>query len=120
MNLAELSKLQISADERRGFPVQFNSDHQKIEQITKDLVGLMGEVGEFANLIKKVDLKENNPKYEGPSLGDARYELKYELADILIYLMRLAAIVDIDLEEALVDKMKFNKDRYASLERESK
>ena len=86
-------------------------------QIERDLVGLLGEVGEFANLIKKVRLTVTHKDYEGPSLEQAAPNLREELADSLIYLMRLSFILGGDLEIDLIEKMKTNEIRYGALER---
>ena len=40
-----------------------------------------------------------------------RSELASELADVLLYLLQLASICGIDLEQAALDKMKVNDDR---------
>lgn len=46
--------------------------------------------------------------------GDAspnRAELASELADVALYLLQLASVSQIDLEEAIVEKLKVNYDR---------
>lgn len=117
MDLSALVEQQISADRRRGFQVDFDTDDERVAQLEKDLVGLFGEVGEFANLLKKVRLGVSHADYEGPSLSEATPEMCEELADALIYLMRLSVILGEDLETTLIRKMQFNEARYGSLER---
>jgi NTP pyrophosphatase (non-canonical NTP hydrolase) len=114
-SLASLGRRQIEADRRHGFPVDVVGDAARCSQISKDLVGLMGEVGEFADLLKKVDLVITRPGYNGPSLVDAEPKLRTELADIQIYLLRLAYLVGADLGQVVLDKMKLNHERYAYL-----
>lgn len=41
-----------------------------------------------------------------------RQELGLELADVALYLMQIASICDIDLEKAILQKLKINKDRH--------
>jgi hypothetical protein len=48
--LASLARRQIEADRMHGFPVDVPDDEARCNQLSKDLVGLMGEIGEFANL----------------------------------------------------------------------
>ncbi len=79
-------------------------------------MGLMGEIGEFANLLKKVRLKHSHRGYSGPSFEEASKELSEELADALIYLMRLAHVAGADLETEVIRKMAINDNRYRSLE----
>ncbi|MCY1000166.1 hypothetical protein OWM54_23795 [Myxococcus sp. MISCRS1] len=115
----EFSKLiadQIAADKRRGFQVDFVSEADQVTQLEMDLVGLMGEIGEFANVLKKVRLTIAHANYKGPALRDVTPELREELADALIYLIRLSTVLSGDLENDLIDKMKANDARYSPLE----
>jgi hypothetical protein len=76
----------------------------------------MGEIGEFANLLKKVELASTTPGYEGPDLVTAEPELRTELVDAQIYLLRLAHLIRVDdLGEAVLEKMRLNDERYAHL-----
>lgn len=43
---------------------------------------------------------------------EKRHAVALELADVTIYLLRLATILDIDLAQALRDKMAINEQRY--------
>jgi len=116
MDLSAIIARQIDADERRGFPVHFPSNEDRHDQLVRDLVGLMGEVGEFANKLKKVGLGLNNPRYSGPSLEDAAPNLREELADAAIYLFRLSTILGGNLEQDIMSKMEVNDARYRNLE----
>ena len=117
MDLAALIKIQIADDERRGFPVRFTQDQERVAQLVKDLVGLVGEIGEFSNLIKKIQIKIDHPAYEGPSLLESRDKLREEVIDSFIYLIRLAAILETDIEIELLKKIQINQRRYNLLER---
>jgi NTP pyrophosphatase (non-canonical NTP hydrolase) len=116
-SLAGLARRQIDADRAHGFPTDPLDDEGRRNQLFKDLVGLMGEIGEFANLLKKVDLATTQPGYEGPSLAAADAELRMELADAQIYMLRLAHLLRADLAEAVAKKMRINDERYAHLRR---
>ena len=61
------------------------------------LEAVVGELGEFANLHKKV-------RRGDLSLADAARELAFELADVVIYLDLLALQLDVDLGAAVRDK----------------
>lgn len=115
MEIKDLSEIQISLDEKNGFPVKFSSQQKKYDQITKDLVGLFGEIGEFSNLVKKINLKlEHGEKYD---LNREQIEplMREELADSFIYIIRIAAILDMDLEAEVIKKIKTNEKRYSKL-----
>lgn len=117
MQLSELVRSQIDADERRGFPVKFDNDEDRHNQLMRDLVGLVSEVGEFADCLKRVGLASSNPGYMGHSMTDATPQLRSELADISIYVFRLMTILDGDLEGEILRKMEVNRKRYQYLER---
>ncbi len=117
MQLSDLIKSQIDADELRGFPVKFTTDTERHDQLMRDLVGLISEVGEFADSLKRVGLAVSTPGYKGPSLSDAAPQLRSELADVSIYVFRLISILDGDLEDEIARKMKINRERYQYLER---
>lgn len=118
MDLTALVAAQIAADLKRGFAVTFASDAEKQRHIEKELVGLLGEIGEFANLTKKIGLKLAHPRYEGPSFGEADQDLRAEIADAMIYLFRISAMLGANLEQDVIDKMAANDARYRPLERE--
>jgi NTP pyrophosphatase (non-canonical NTP hydrolase) len=115
MELAVLIQQQIERDRRRGFPVDFEQDRDRIDQLMRDLVGLLGEVGEFANLLKKVGLGQTTPGYVAPSLDNVNIELREELADAAIYIFRLATILGGNLEQDILRKIEINDERYSGL-----
>ncbi len=114
-SLASLARRQIDADRMHGFPVDFTDDAARCGQISRDLVGLMGEIGEFANLVKKVELTIARPGYAGADLSAAEPKLRLELADVQIYLLRLAHLIRADLAGAVLEKMQLNDERYSYL-----
>ncbi len=116
MDIADIIKLQIEADRRRGFAVDFSSTADRLTQLERDTVGLAGEVGEFANALKKVRLSMEDERYHQHRLEDAALHLREELADAMIYLIRLSFILGGDLGEDVQSKMRRNDDRYKTLE----
>ncbi len=61
------------------------------------MTALVGEVGETANILKKIRRRDFR-------LNDVRDELAKELADVQIYLVQLSRSLDIDLETAVIKK----------------
>lgn len=114
MNIKKLRDLQINQDNKIGFTVKFSSSQDKYNQITKDLVGLFGEIGEFSNIIKKINIKLSNDNYEF-DIEQAEAHLKEEWVDSFIYLLRISAILDIDIESETLKKMEFNNERFKML-----
>jgi NTP pyrophosphatase (non-canonical NTP hydrolase) len=117
MELSALVSMQLEADERRGFSRRIKDERDRQRQLADDLVGLVGEIGEFANLLKKVGLALDVEGYEAPTIADASAQLSEELADAAIYIFRLSAALGCDLEKALLRKMSINDERYRDLER---
>lgn len=112
MSLQELMDLCKNLDEKHGFPVIFEDKSKRYNQVTKDLVGLFGEIGEFSNIIKKINIKiEKTDGYE-LDLPEAEHNLKEEIADSFIYLIRIANILEIDLTTEINKKIEKNKVRY--------
>lgn len=75
------------------------------------LVSLTGEVGEVANIVKKIvrgDFK----------LSERKSDIQEELADVFIYLMKLSYQLDIDLEKAYMAKMGKNRERFLNYEKQ--
>jgi len=72
------------------------------------LIALVGEVGEFANIFKKIDRGslELTP--------ETQVELAMELADVLIYVLNMGAVMNIDLGAAVSYKMQINEERFGA------
>jgi len=68
-------------------------------------LGLAGEAGELANLVKKVDRL-------GRISADTQRDMALELADVFTYILLLAAALDVDLTWAYDQKRQQNMDRF--------
>ncbi len=95
-------------DEQKGFD----------PDILFNMVLLTGEVGEVAEVMKKIHKraytleKEQGSKVAKESaLSEYREDLGSELADCLAYLLKLANYAGVDLQEAYLKKMEKNLDR---------
>ncbi len=82
----------------------------KIERLEFLTVALTGEVGEFANIVKKISRDHISLKMKPE---DEKLEnLKEELTDCFIYLMVIANFLNMDLETEYFRKLEFNKKRF--------
>ncbi|KJF20138.1 nucleotide pyrophosphohydrolase [Rhodococcus sp. AD45-ID] len=107
MNLNELTEIQQRFDRSRetNFPWSQPVTADDHSALLHNTVGLAGEVGELANLVKKFDR------------GDFPFaklisELPGELADILIYVIKISYQSGIDLEAAMLHKLEENEIRF--------
>lgn len=72
-------------------------------------LALVGEVGEVAELVQWLPAEQASGTAEGSRLRD---RLGEELADVLLYLVRLADVAGIDLTAAAVAKLATNDQRF--------
>lgn len=116
MEFAKIVARQMAADVKRGFSEDLQTDADRLAQLSRDTVGLVGEVGEFANLLKKVELASRVDGYGGVTLEAASADLREELADAMIYIIRLSSVLRGNVEDDLLKKMAKNDERYRHLE----
>jgi dCTP diphosphatase len=92
--------LQVFADER-----DWNAYHSP-----KNLaMALTGEVGELVELFQWLTEDESRQVMRDPTSAQA---VRDEVADVLLYLVRLSSVLRIDLNAAVVDKLRANARRY--------
>jgi len=76
----------------------------------KNLVmALAGEVGELTEIFQWLDPDESASVMTDPARA---VQVREEVADVCAYLLRLADVLDIDLETALIEKMIKNALKY--------
>lgn len=99
MQLNEIVE-QCVEDTKEWFPL-------KTKDIGYFTVCLAGEVGEFANLIKKAMRGTHD-------LSDEQFfkDVAFELTDVLIYVANIAGALNLNLEELYKIKRNFNHERF--------
>lgn len=87
-------------------------DWEQFHSVRNLILALVGEVGELAEIMQWVPDEKTDEFFD-----DAKNRLRFEeeLADVLIYLLRLASIRNIDLEGALNRKLESNEEKYPVL-----
>ncbi len=73
------------------------------------VLALTGEAGELAAEFQWLTEAEADRVMDDPDKARA---VRLEMADVLSYLLRLATILDVDLEAALKEKIAINEDRF--------
>lgn len=112
MTLEELVEAQKNFDSKHKGKFAWDSKitDSNIEMLEFLLVSLTGEVGETANIVKKIVRGDF-------LLKEKKEELEEEIADIFIYLLKLSYQLDINLEKAYSNKMKKNQERFQKYEK---
>lgn len=87
----------------RSFYTDINEDN--IQELEHLLVCLLGELGEFSNILKKVSRGD-------VSLEQVKHSLDEELVDVFIYLVKIINQFDVDVENGYTAKMSKNKIKF--------
>jgi dCTP diphosphatase len=96
------SALQKFADER---------DWQQYHSPKNLAMALTGEVGELVELFQWLTEEQSKSVARDPKTAQA---VRDELADVLLYLVRLASVLGVDLDEAVAQKLAKNRLNYPS------
>lgn len=114
MDLQELISIQKKFDDELGLSLHSNDIQSLLTMINKDLIGLFGEIGEFANIIKKLNLE--NDRLDGEvdlEFSKLVLSIEDELIDSLVYMIRLFTHLGVDIESAYLRKQALNKQKYS-------
>lgn len=111
MTLEELTKLQKSFDSEHKGNFQWSSEitDDNLELLEFLMVSLTGEVGETANIVKKIVRGDY-------TLESKKDDLQGEIADVFIYLLKISYQLGIDLEKAYLRKLEINRSRFINYE----
>lgn len=92
---------QCLEDSRAWFP-------EIAQDLPHHVLSLCGEAGELANIIKKVE--RGSLEFQNARV---RYDIAMEVTDVYIYLLNIAGLLNIDLEESYNVKRAENLKRFA-------
>ena len=113
MTIKELQKFQMDFD-NKYFGEYWAKKHDvdwKISFLKDMTIALTGELGEFANIIKKITRDRRKGIIEEPA-EEMIDKLKEELTDCSIYLIILSNILEMDIEKEYLKKTEFNCKRF--------
>lgn len=113
MDIGTIAARQEEFDRQHGWSTDSPSAESLIAGLQQDIVGLVGELGEFANIVQKVQRNRASNSELAPDLALQRPALAEELADTFVYLLRLVNRLGIDLEEEYERKLAKNEQRFA-------
>lgn len=112
MEIKDLIKLQKDFDSKHNWiPLE---DNELLQFLNYDLIGLFGEVGEFANIIKKINLLNSSKTLQKNSMeiNELLLESREEIIDCFIYILRMGEYLGVDFEKEYIKKMNKNKKKY--------
>lgn len=75
-------------------------------------MALTGEVGELVEIFQWCSEEDS---WHVAQREESALHVRQELADVALYLIRLAAVLDVDLNQAIIDKMALNAVKYPPL-----
>lgn len=106
-SINELKQIQKEFDlaHQGNIPFYEVITEQNIEALEHLIVCTLGELGEFANIVKKI-------KRGDFTLADKKDELSEEITDVFIYLLKISNQMNIDLEKEYFKKMNINKTKF--------
>jgi NTP pyrophosphatase (non-canonical NTP hydrolase) len=73
------------------------------------VMALTGEVGELSEIFQWMSEADSMKAGQNPATAQ---DVKDELADVLLYLVRIASVLNVDLNEAVAHKIKANEQKY--------
>ena len=111
MDLKEIVEINKTFSESRGwFFHKSNNNKEFLEKIQYNSIALAGEVGEFANLVKK-SVRSNLSNGEFPN-DEMLKRMREEITDVFIYLLLTASLLDVNLEKEFLASIKKNEKRF--------
>ncbi|MDD2732342.1 MAG: MazG nucleotide pyrophosphohydrolase domain-containing protein [Desulfuromonadaceae bacterium] len=116
MDIRDILQKQADFDSAHGWDTTIIPEKERLHALERELVGLMGEVGEVANLVKKARLVAERIKPVSDAYLDIVPSVNEELIDVLIYLLRMFQITGADIDAEYLRKLDFNKDRFKKYE----
>ena len=111
MDINKIIELQKNFDSQHKGKFHWDEkiSEEHLEMLNFLMIALMGEVGEAANIVKKINRGDF-------SLLDQKDYIEEEVVDIFIYVIKLAYQLDMDIEQAYINKMEKNTDRFKEYE----
>ena len=111
MDIKDIQKMQKEFD-LEYFPKfwELNTVEDFMNSLKHVAIGLAGEVGEFSNLVKKLDRRIMN--LGGEVNEEYLKKLRNEVTDIFIYVLIAANLLEMNLDDAFLKKIKYNRERF--------
>lgn len=116
MDIETFLSMQEEFDRQHGWSVDSIPADRRLDALESELVGLVGEVGELANLVKRARLDAGRRTSAQEALCEIESDANEELTDIFIYLLRLFQLMGTDVAGQYTSKLALNKVRFKEFE----
>jgi len=112
-SMKAIFEFQKTFDAKRGWDWSHaKNKKEQMQFLQHGTIALAGEVGEFANELKKA-IRHFESTGELPS-KEVYDNLKDEIVDVFIYVVKLSIALGLDLNTGYYNKMKFNDKKFAN------
>ena len=112
--MKEVINRQRAFDSSHGWDWRNLPIDQQIAKVQYITVALAGEVGEIANPLKKFMRDSERNGIDLTKYDALKTQLREELIDVFIYIMKLADVIGVDMEEAYYEKVARNEQKHSS------
>ena len=75
-------------------------------------MALTGEVGELVELFQWLTEAQSRDAMKNPAQAQ---RIREEMADVMLYLVRMATVLGVDLDEVVTEKLKRNAQKYPAI-----
>jgi len=111
-SMEAIFEFQKAFDAKRGWDWSHPKDKkEQMQFLQHGTIALAGEVGEFANTLKKA-MRHYESTGELPS-KEVYENLNEEIVDVFIYVVKLSIALGLNLSDGYYDKMKVNDKKFA-------
>ena len=102
-----LIDVQALSEQLRQFAA--DRDWEQFHSPKNLVMALVGEVGELSEVFQWMTEEESKNAARDPRTAQA---VSHELADVLLYVVRAADVLGVDLNAAAVEKLRLNAEKY--------
>ncbi len=106
-NSERLVDVQALAEQLRWFAI--DRDWEQFHSPKNLVMALTGEAGELAEVFQWMTEEDSKDAARNPRTAQA---VRHELADVLLYVVRAADVLGVDLNAAVTEKLRLNAEKY--------
>lgn len=117
MNIEKIIEAQRRFDKKHGWLPRPENLASVFKFLQTDTVGLCGEVGEIAGIVKTLGLESQSGELES-AMSKFLPEIHEEVVDVLIYLIRIIDYLEIDVDNVYFEKLRKNESKFKKYEKQ--